>query len=93
MTEPLKTLARWSRRHGFKLGQLALLAWIALELHGINGHASTPAVDPADVAEIADRLDDIVDAMEAARARAGVDTVTLRQSCAGRLHPPAAGNC
>jgi len=88
MTRHLHSLARWTRRHGFKVAQLALLAWIALELHGLNG-APALDVDPADVAEIADRLDDVVAGMQPSGARAGAETVALRQRHAGhapRLH-------
>jgi hypothetical protein len=76
MLNKFDSLGRWSRRHGLKLAQLALLAWIALELHGINQQAAT-AVDPGDVAEIADRLDDIVDAMHGQQSSAGTDKIAL----------------
>ncbi|MGZ5179504.1 MAG: hypothetical protein ACXWC2_03440 [Ramlibacter sp.] len=86
MTRHLHSLARWTRRHGFKVAQLALLAWIAVELHGLNDQASA-GLDPADVAEIADRLDDVVDAMQPPGARAGVETVALRHRSAGHHAP------
>lgn len=93
MFRHFRTLGRWTRRHGFRTAQLALLAWIALELHGLN-QAPALDVDPADVAEIADRLDDVVGAMQPSGASAGAETVALRGRHAGhraaRRFAPAA---
>lgn len=90
MLNTLKTTAQWARRNALKLAQLAILAWIALELHGLGEQAAAPSVDPDDVAEIADRLDDIVEAMQPPHSSGSVDKISSlsRSRHPRRIKPP-----